>query len=264
VRKYWAIFKGSIQNSFVYRADTFFWSLGEFLDTIVFLFIWLIIYGEKQVIAGFSLPQTITYLVGVGMVSNIIFVWIHNQMESDVQTGQLSAILIKPVSYPLARMVSGLASKPLDLMLRTIIYFLVALAFRNKFIVNTDLLSWLLFFFSLILAFMVNFLVNFTIGCLAFWTTLSRGMANTFRTIISIFSGAYAPIAFFPLWFQALSKVLPFSYTRYFPMLIYLNKLTSLEIFEGLGIQILWVLVLFFFARFVWHRGVKRYEGVGI
>jgi len=37
-----------------------------------------------------------------------------------------------------------------------------------------------------------------------------------------------------------------------------------METIRGLGIQILWVAILYLLSRFVWRRGVKRYEGVGI
>lgn len=63
IGKYLAIARVSLQNSFVYRIDSLFWGTGELIDTLVFLFIWIKIFGEKQAVAGFTLPETITYLI---------------------------------------------------------------------------------------------------------------------------------------------------------------------------------------------------------
>ena len=43
------------------------------------------------------------------------------------------------------------------------------------------------------------------------------------KAIIQIFSGIIAPISLFPLWFQELSKLLPFKELIYTPINIWLG-----------------------------------------
>jgi ABC-2 type transport system permease protein len=263
--KYWAIAKTSLQNSMAYRADFLFWGLNELFDTFIFLFIWITIYGEGQAIGGFSLSETVTYLIGAGLIGSLIFSQLGYTLEGDVKSGRLSDIATKPVIYPLARVVSSLAEKPFDLFIRLTIYFSIAYFFRGRFIVNLNGLDLLLVLLSVVLAYMINNLINFCFGCLAFWTTsINRGIFACLRTVIAVFSGAYAPLAFFPFWFQQMAKILPFSYTRYFPMLIYLRKITTIEAGLGILFQIVWIVALFFLSRLIWAKGIKKYEGVGI
>jgi len=264
VRKYVAWAKAGIKSTLVYSSDFFLWGLNEFLDTLIFLFIWMIIYGERNSIAGFSLPETVTYLIGVGLISNIISSPIPERIEKDIQEGKLSNFLVKPMSYPCTRLFGSLSGKPLHVLIRIIVYALVAAVFRDKFIINLDATILVLFLISIIFSLIINALLDFCTGFISFWTITTSGFSSLARTLKSIFSGGYAPIVFFPRWFQITAGILPFSYTRYFPMLIYLRKISMMETIRGLGIQILWVAILYLLSRFVWRRGVKRYEGVGI
>lgn len=262
--KYWAFIKAGFKNTIVYRADFFLWGFNEFLDTLVFLFIWILIYGEKNRIGGFSLSETITYLIGVGLIADIISSRLIEHLSRDIQSGWLSNLLIKPLNYPSARFSLTLAVKPLNFLIRMVVYLLVALSFRGKIIVPLDIWSLILTFISIIFALVINTLLDFMVGCIAFWTVTTEGFSGMARTVKSIFSGGYAPITFFPKWFQTTAGFLPFMYTRYFPMLIYLGKVSKMEAIWGIAVQILWIIILYLLAKFMWRTGIKRYEGIGI
>ena len=264
MRKYWAIARAGFLNSLVYRADTFLWGFAELFDTLVFLFIWMVLFGEKQAIGGFTLPETVTYLIGAGIIANILETWIAYDIERDVQSGRMSDILIRPMNYFWCRVVMSLAGKPLSLLVRFTVYCLITFSFKEKFILNSNLGLLLMLFLSIFLAYFINYLIEFLFGCLAFWMTRIRGASGILRTIRGIFSGGYAPLTFFPPLFQVVANLLPFAYTRYFPMLIYLDKLDTIGIIKGLGIQVFWIVILLMLVKKVWQKGLRRYEGVGI
>lgn len=264
MRKYWAIARAGFLNSLVYRADTFLWGFAELFDTLVFLFIWIVLFGEKNTIGGFTLSETITYLIGVGIIVNILDTWVAHDIERDVQSGRMSDVLTKPVSYFFVRVVMSLAGKPLSLLVRFTVYGLIAFSFKEKFILNSNLVLLMVLFLSIFLAYFINYLIEFLFGCLAFWMTRIRGASGILRTIRGVFSGGYAPLTFFPPLFQTVAKLLPFAYTRYFPMLIYLNKLDTMGIIKGLLVQVFWIIALLFLTKKIWRCGLRRYEGVGI
>ena len=251
-------------NSLTYRTDTCLWGVAEFLGTLVFLFIWMMLFGEKDAIGGFTLPETITYLIGVGIIADTLHTHAGTDIAKDVQTGNLSSILLKPLKYSSARGIREIAGKPIYLAIRLVVYGGVAIFFREKFILSQDFLVWLLFFSSFCLAYLINFLTDFLFGCLSFWTTTTRGSSGILRTVRSIFSGGYAPLTFFPPLFQTVASLLPFAYTRYFPMLIYLGKVDTMGIAKGLLVQVFWVGALLFLTKKIWQKGLRRYEGVGI
>lgn len=264
MNKYWALYKINFQKTIAYRASTLLGSLGDFIDTFVFMFVWLIIFGEKQAIGGFTLSETITYLLGIGIIASIARSWIQYELPADVKSGNLSGYMTKPFSYPIMRAITDLAERPLEIILRIITYLTIGFLLKGTFIINTDIGILLLFIISIAFAFLISYLIGFIFGCYTFWMTENAGLVNTYWSIAMVFSGGYAPLTFFPHWFQVIANVLPFSYTRYFPMLIYLKKISGLEILKGISLQVIWIILLYFIARFLWRKGIKRYEGVGI
>jgi ABC-type uncharacterized transport system permease subunit len=45
---------------------------------------------------------------------------------------------------------------------------------------------------------------------------------------------------------------------------LYLKKIDLITGLKGLGVQIIWIIILYFIIKLVWNRGLKKYEGVGI
>ena len=262
--KYRAVFRTSFLNSLAYRVNFLLWGFNELIDTLVFLFVWIFIFGERQSIGGFTLPQTVTYMIGVGMINTIISSNIGRNLSRLTKGGGLSNLLVKPVNVPLSLFIKNFAWRPLTIVIRFLVYLVVAFFFRDKFIFANQPIFLLLFTISLLLAFVINNLFDFCFGCLAFWTTETEGSLGILRTVKAFFSGGYAPLTFFPFFLQTFAYFLPFAYTRYFPMLIYLQKISLQKAVYGVLLQFFWVGLLLFLSKLLWRKGIKNYEGVGI
>ena len=55
----------------------------------------------------------------------------------------------------------------------------------------------------------------------------------------------------------------PFPYQLFFPVNIYLGRTTGVALYQGLVVQAAWVVAMYFFARLVWSRGIRKYSAVG-
>ena len=55
----------------------------------------------------------------------------------------------------------------------------------------------------------------------------------------------------------------PFPYMVYFPVRIFLEKVSAAEAARMIGMEALWLAAVFAAAMTVWRRGVRRYSGVG-
>jgi ABC-2 type transport system permease protein len=49
----------------------------------------------------------------------------------------------------------------------------------------------------------------------------------------------------------------------YFPISIYIGKVTGADLWRGLLVQAGWVVAAYGFARWMWRRGVKKYSAFG-
>ena len=89
------------------------------------------------------------------------------------------------------------------------------------------------------------------------------GIRNLKYAILDFLSGVIIPIAFLPGWLQRILDFLPFSSINYFPVIIYLGKVSNVEVLRTLMIQIVWIFVLFLLSKLLWNKAIKRLTLLG-
>jgi ABC-2 type transport system permease protein len=142
-----------------------------------------------------------------------------------------------------------------------LVLFIVAL--RKYFVLPPDVATLGWFLVSVVMTAMLQFFLSYTMAMLAFWVL----EVSTFIFILYAFeyiaSGHLFPLDILP---PAISRVLyytPFPYQLFFPINIYLGKVTGAALVNGLLIQAFWVVAVFCLARFAWSRGIRHYSAVG-
>jgi ABC-2 type transport system permease protein len=100
------------------------------------------------------------------------------------------------------------------------------------------------------------------IGFSAFWLTAFFGSASFFDNLKLVLSGKFFPLNTLTLF--KFSFFLPFAFTFYHPMQIYLGKYTNLEIFYVFVGGVIWSIILYFLAKRVFKLGLKKNEAVGL
>ena len=79
----------------------------------------------------------------------------------------------------------------------------------------------------------------------------------------SLISGGFVvPLRFLPSWIEKIALLLPFPYAMYFPILAWMGKLSVGELFQVIGMQIMWILLFFGLFTVLWKKGVREYSGV--
>ncbi len=78
------------------------------------------------------------------------------------------------------------------------------------------------------------------------------------------FAGGYFPLNLLPTWFVTMSFFLPFAYSFFVPAQIFLGRMPLVTAWKGIGIEVMWIGILFIAIKITWHFGIKKYEGVGI
>jgi ABC-2 type transport system permease protein len=108
------------------------------------------------------------------------------------------------------------------------------------------------------LGFIVSYLMNFCFGILAFYVTNMWGLSHLKEAALLFFSGQLIPIAFFPEAVQKIMQFFPFSSLNYIPVLIYLKKVSGIELLKALGVQFLWIALLFLLSKWMWNRAISK------
>jgi len=265
MKKYWHVINIGIQNTLVYRMNFLFRSAFSLIPLFATISLWRAIYsGREETIAGYTLAQMISYYLVVTIVDSLTAVteddW---QIAADIKDGNISQFLLKPIDYLAYRLCLYGAGRLIFTVCAFVPVTLFILSMRQYFILPIDwgTLGW--FAVSLVLTGLLQFLISYTMALLAFWVL----EVSTFIFILFAFEyiagGHLFPLDILP---PALSKVLhftPFPYQLFFPVNIYLGRVTDAELYRGLFIQAAWVAAMYVVARVVWSRGIRKYSAVG-
>src|SRR5678816_2340244 len=175
------------------------------------------------------------------------------QIAGDIKDGNISQFLLKPIDYLAYRLCLFGAGR---IMYTTVAFFPVALFIisqRKFFILPADAATFGWFVLSMVLTGLLQFFTSYTMALLAFWVL----EVSTFIFILFAFEyiagGHLFPIDILPPLVQKVLLFTPFPYQLYFPISIYLGRITGAALYYGLLIQLGWVLASYALARFVWN-----------
>jgi len=236
--KYLETFKISFLNTITYIWDAF--SLTFFLLLLVYVYInlWTAIFGTQVTIEGFTLPMLIWYV----MLTESIFTStrdITNQINRDIQSGQIAYMMNKPYSYMFFKFAESLGS--------TALHFIIMLS-------TGSLLAYVL---VSVLAVSINIMANIIIGLMAFWFEDSKGFRFIYAKFVLIFGGVLIPLEIYPNWLADILNYLPFAYIGY-----HVGKLFVMfdiwYFLEILAVQAIWLSVFILIGWLLYKGGTRK------
>lgn len=266
MRKYGHVIAIGLQNNLTYRVNFLFRSMFGLIPLMASLSLWNTIYNGKNTdsIGGFTHAQMISYYLMVVIVDMFTAVYEDDwQIAADIKDGNISQFLLKPINfigYRLSLFCSG-----------RVIYASVALLpvglfiawHHANFVWPADWMTFAFFLVALVQTALLQFFLSFAMAMLAFWVT----EVSTFIFILYAFeylaSGHLFPLDILPPAILNVLNFTPFPYQLYFPVSVYLGKISGAALANGLLVQFYWVLVACFWARWMWSRGIRKYSAVG-
>ncbi|TSC55724.1 MAG: ABC-2 type transport system permease protein [Parcubacteria group bacterium Gr01-1014_18] len=264
MKKYTTLIKAFWQRALHYRFTVFAYRVGEVAEVLILILMWTTIYAGQSSIKGFTLQEMITYILIGNVFNGIVRNWLSGMVASDINEGRLSMFLVKPMSYLSYVCTKEIGRITLPVLMSVLSQILVILCFSNTFIWNLDWGYVLVISAMIGLAFISELLLSYLVGLVAFWTDEVDGLYTTMERIKKFFSGGYFPLTLLPAVFVQISFFLPFAYSFFIPAQIYLKKMDLSVGVYGLGVQVVWIAILYGVIRIVWRRGLRRYEATGI
>jgi len=256
-----------LQNNLTYRFNFLARSLFSLIPLVAILYVWQAIYRGKtpgESVGAYTLAEMISYYLLVTIVDALTAVneddW---QIAADIKDGNISQFLLKPIDYLAYRLCLFSAGRLAYMAVAALPLALFILCFKKYFVFPPDLPTLLLFLLSTVLTALLQFFTSYAMAMLAFWVL----EVSTFIFILFAFeyiaSGHLFPLDILPPALQHVLAYTPFPYQMYFPVTIYMGKITGTALAHGLFIQALWVAGAYFIARAAWARGIRKYSAVG-
>jgi ABC-2 type transport system permease protein len=228
------------------------------INVTVYYFIWRAVFANATgSIAGFSLPQILTY-VSVGWILRS-FYWntIDQEMAYEVIDGKIAMDFIKPVSVQWMWLARAMGESAFRLILLTApTAIVVTLLF--PVLPPASKLNFALFLVAAAGSFFIMGALNFIIGTCAIPLTSILALIRAKFWLIELLSGLLIPLNFFPRSIQILSSLLPFEHIAYTPLQIYLGRLTLAESLRLLALEYFWVVALLFLGHLWWIRATRK------
>ena len=260
--KYWRTFLLGIETEFISRVNIFGWFLNGLIPVVVLVLVWFTVLGSRTSIGGFSKGDFIIYYLFTVVGWYVVGGSFGYTVGKRIKEGALSISLLKPYNVILAQCLQEQAWKVLSFCLSVPIMIILLYIYRDIIIIHITTQQ----FFLLILALIfggINFaFMEALVGLSALWLVDIWPIANLKDMAVGLFGGLMAPLALMPHAVQWLAQILPFKYTFYVPVSILLSK--SQDPIRDVEIQILYIVALFFIYKIIWHRGIKKYEAIGI
>jgi ABC-2 type transport system permease protein len=227
------------------------------LNVTVYYFIWSAVYHPGQSIAGYNLPQMVTY-ISVGWIIRSFYInTIDQEMAYEVIEGKIAMDLIKPVSIQWMWISRAIGESAFRLVLLTLPTAIV-ISFALHLQAPASREDFLLFLAAVLGSFFLMSAINFMIGTCAIPLKSILALIRAKFWLIELLSGLLIPMTYFPEKARAILAWLPFEHIAYTPLQIYLGKLDRPHALRALATQWAWVFLLLLLADLWWGQASRR------
>jgi len=200
----------------------------------------------------------VTYAVTGVLMGQVLTWWDgpHFYLWERVREGTIATELVRPVYFPFhvfARTLGqSLATAATIVVPVAVVAFpLLGLALPP----GAAATGW--FIASVALSYLILFGLNFLVGTLTFVTLTLRGLQHAYHGVITLFSGLWIPLWFYPHWLRPVAEALPFQGIFFTPLSIYVGNLGS-GAATAVGRQAVWASILLAGAAGAWTVTQRR------
>lgn len=259
---YTPFINAGLQEATTYRANWFFYIIGNIMGCFVSYFIWNAVFVSSggQTMNGFTMPQMVVYIFLMFLTSTLISSDGTYGIGEEIRDGSIAMRMIKPISYNSTFLFQELGNKIMTVFV-IIIPLIVGVEICRGLLMGSlqfNLALFLLYITSCVLAYLINFFFNICFGFIAFVIKYLWGANMMKNSIIGFLSGSIIPLSFLPDTLETVFLILPFSSLNYTPVMIYMGVYSGASLLFYLGLQLFWVLVFWGLSKLLWKVATKH------
>jgi ABC-2 type transport system permease protein len=255
-----ALWRLGFAETAAYRLSLLIW-----IVTAIFPLISLVLWralAESGPIGDYDQDGFDSYFIAAFLVRQLGASWVVWDLDRQIRTGDLSALLLRPVSPVLHYVMLNLATVPVRVVLAAPIAVAVLIATGGMTVLGDPRL-WPLVILAIALAWLLNFLVQLVVGSLAFWLTKAASLFDIWLGLFIVLSGYTVPTSLFPAGLAEVARVLPFHAVLGFPVELLVGRLGLQDALQGIALQLLWIAIIGAVASVLWRRGLRAYGAFG-
>jgi len=208
-----------------------------------------------------SINQMVTYL---WLFQAFFYMIIVRQNETEIldtiKNGNIAYELCKPLYIYYSWFIKIFSKKFIGTLLRfwPIILVGIFLPYPFKLELPVSFISFILFIISFIFALFISSFIILFIHIITFYTLKEKGSMSLIITISELFTGGLIPIVFLPKVLQIIAYFLPFRYVGDLPFRIYNGTLDITTSLINIGMQVIWIIILFIINYKLINNALKK------
>ena len=239
------------QMAYMYRVNLAMELVGVLLKIFLLKVVWTAIYAGQPVVDGVELRHVISFVTLANLQMWLIAPMLAWHIQERIREGQIALDLARPVPFLgqlLANQVGTTAAFAPFVLLAVPLALVV-----GGLEPPASASAALLYLVSMVLAYLVTALLGMLMGLIGFWTLQTHGVLSIYDFVSLFFTGAMVPLWFFPPVLRQVADWLPFQAQAFIPLSLYTGQVPPQGIAGALGLQLVWVVVLFGSAWLVWQ-----------
>jgi ABC-2 type transport system permease protein len=256
MRKYVSLGKMMFAQTIAYPRALLLGLLTQIFSAVALFALWQAIATHGAGLGEYTLAEIKAY-VSIALLTNIVMTFAEGSIAWRVLDGSIAIELLKPLDFQRARLAETIGAGVFEAIVAMAIIGMFGLVYGGIALPHTPVI-WLLVFVSLLLSLLIKFGIIYLTGLLCFWTSSALGITWLRIAIMNLLSGALIPLTFFPSWLRTVAFALPFQGIVYIPASLYLGRSEGQAALQLIGLQVLWVVVLWAGGRALWSRAVRQ------
>ncbi len=255
--KFYCLVKMTFLTKFAYVKAFWINIAGTFASIVIYYFLWQFVFRQQDSLAGYTAAQMTAYVILSRMLSSQFSGGINSELSNWIRTGKIGMELLRPVSLFFT------------LFARRVGEFVFFVIFKGLPVAAVCFLvlggaapagvwNFAMFLVSTCLSIGIMFFFEFMVGLCAFYTNHSYSLAYAKSSLLSILSGGVVPLFLFPEGLSRILDYLPFAGMVSVPVNIYLGKYLSSETWRFIGLQMVWILILWMAAYIFYSCAIRR------
>lgn len=205
------------------------------------------------------LRETVTYVWLQQILFRVLF---HkdSELSDQVMSGNVCYQLLRPVDPHTWWLFRAVAEKVVGVAMRLAPMLAIQLILpdRYRMALMDGPVSLAQFLVSLGIGFLVIAQINLICQAINMITLDSRGVSGMINLVMMVLSGNIIPLTLFPDRLRLLIRYQPFAQSLDAPIRMYLHAMPVREWLLNLGVQLLWLILLWLLSRALWRRNLNR------
>ncbi|MDR2933316.1 MAG: ABC-2 family transporter protein [Oscillospiraceae bacterium] len=259
--EYLAMFKMKLIEGFQYRAA----ALAGIATQFFFGFMFLMIYYAFYQGSAEAQPMTFAELASYNWLRQAFLaafvMWSQdNELLESITSGHVAYEFCRPYRLYELWYSRLMAQRLAAVLMRCLPIIAIASLLPAPWRLNPpdSALSLFLFIISISLGVLIATGVSMFVYIFTFLTMSPSGVRLVIVTMTEFLSGSILPAPLMPPMLQKVLYALPFVYTADMPFRVYSGHIAPREAFMNIGVQILWVVILFAVGKWCFYKIARR------